>query len=218
MGSLIEAVASPITGLLGGIGAQKGANEQAAYADKSLNLYQEMMNQARADLAPYRTFGQQGMPMLMQANQDANYDRSAALGDYFAGPEYAMLQQQAAQNQMAGGEAMGGMGATSTGNSLASIAPQLGMSHLATKDALAQDAFNRALNITNIGSGAAGSTAAISSGGASGAANLMLNKGSAEAQKKAMPWMIAADQNQRAGQGAASFANFFTSMFGGGGF
>lgn len=218
MGDLIKAAASPITGILGGIGAKKGADTQAKYADKSLDLYMRQQNQARADLAPYRNFGLQGMPLMLDAMNSANYDRSAALSDYYRGPEYAMLQSQASGDILAANEAMGGMGATSTGNALASIAPQLGMSHLGYLDAMNADMFNRGANIAGMGQSAAAGSANISAGGASQAANLMMNKGMAKSQQAALPWMIAADQNQRAAEGAGAFADFFGGMFTGGGF
>lgn len=216
MGQLIEATASPITGLLGGKGAYEGQKKEAEYADRALKLYQQNMERSAEMFDPYVQFGKQGLPMIMEAIDSANYDRGQALTDYYKGPEYAALSEQANRNILAGAEAGAGIGSSSTANDLMRIAPALGSQHLGYLDAKAADDYNRAMGVAGIGQSAAAGTSGVYSGMASQASNLMLNKGQALAAKKAMPWMIAADQNKRAAEGAGAFADFFGGMFTGG--
>lgn len=215
MGSLIEATASPITGLLGGKGAYEGQKKQAEYADKALADYNENIDRSLSFMQPYANFGAAGMPMMLNAIRDSNYDREAALSDYYSSGEYAMMQDAANRNLLTQAESSG-VGGSSVDNALMRIAPQMGSQHLSYLDAKAMDDFNKSLNFMNIGSSASTGMANLLSGGAAGSANLMLGKGEALAAKKAMPWMIAADQNKRAAEGAGAFADFFGGMFTGG--
>jgi len=110
--------------LVGGLfGTDDAADAQVEAAEKSAELQKQMYDQTRADLMPYMNFGKTMLPNVMEAMQPVN--RTQALGEYFNSPEYALLSNQAANQNLAASEAMGGMGATSTSNALASIAPQL---------------------------------------------------------------------------------------------
>ena len=174
----VRKVVGKITGSDRAAGAQENAaREQARIADQSAKIQKEMFNQTRQDLSPFVQVGKGAIPALQQTLNPI--DRTAALSQYFQGPEYQMMQEQAQRNQLAASEAMGGLGATSTANSLASIAPQLGMQHLSGLEAANMDQYNRAMGLVNLGQSSAARTGAAAQNYASGAANALGQKSNA---------------------------------------
>ena len=130
------------------------ADSQAKSAQSELELQRQMFDEQMALGQPYREFGEQYLPMLGEAMTPI--DRQAELGAYYQSPEYAMMNEQARNQQLAASEATGGLGSTSTGNALGAIAPQLGQQHLAMREGQQSDLFNRLLSGVNIGLSGAG--------------------------------------------------------------
>lgn len=135
-------VGDAIGSVVGGItGSNKAADAQIDAANKSANLSQEQDQQIQQNLAPFLQFGTnqlQGLGGLMQP-----LNRQDELAQYYSSPEFAMQSRQARGQQLAASEATGDLGSTSTGNALASIAPQLGMGHLGQREDQQTDMFNR---------------------------------------------------------------------------
>ena len=161
-----------ITGSDRAAGAQENAaNAQLEIGKEQAKVQREMYDKTRTDLQPFMDLGKGAIPALQGTLNPI--DRTAALSQYFQGPEYAMMEEQAQRNQLAASEAMGGLGATSTANSLASIAPQLGMQHLGALEAANMDQYNRAMGLVNLGQSSAARTGAAAQNYASGAANAL---------------------------------------------
>ena len=135
-------VGDAIGSVVGGItGANKAADAQTNAANQSAALSKEQFEQIQQNLAPFLQFGTsqlQGLGGLMQP-----LNRQQELAQFYSGPEFAMQSQQARGQQLAASEATGWLGSTSTGNALASIAPQLGMNYLGQREAQQADMFNR---------------------------------------------------------------------------
>ncbi|NKB39469.1 MAG: hypothetical protein GKR86_00155 [Ilumatobacter sp.] len=174
----VRKVVGKITGSDAAADAQAGAaRQQGRIADQSAKIQKEMFNQTREDLSPFMQAGKDAIPALQQTLNPM--DRTAALSQYFQGPEYQMMQEQAQRNQLAASEAMGGLGATSTSNALAGIAPQLGMQHLSGLEAANMDQYNRAMGLVNLGQSSAARTGAAAQNYASGAAQALGQKSNA---------------------------------------
>ena len=172
--------------LVGGLfGTDDAADAQVEAAEKSAELQKQMYDQTRADLMPYMNFGKTMLPNVMEAMQPVN--RTQALGEYFNSPEYALLSNQAANQNLAASEAMGGMGATSTSNALASIAPQLGTSYLNMLDQQRANNFNMAMGGANLGQSSAAQVGASGQNYAQGASQAFNAAGQAQAQGALAP-------------------------------
>lgn len=78
-------------------------------------------------------------------------NRQQELAQFYQSPEFVLQSRQARGQRLAAAE-VGGLGSTSTGNDLASIAPQLGLSYLAAE---AADLFNRLMSGAGMGLNAA---------------------------------------------------------------
>lgn len=183
MGAIGRAVGSVFGGITG---SDKAADAQKQAAQQSAAVQREQFQATRQDLLPFVQAGKTALPQL-QATM-APIDRTQALSEYFRGPEYAMLQEQAARNQLAASEAMGGMGATSTSNRLGSIAPQLAMQYLGGLEASQMDQYNRAMGLANLGQSSAAQTGAAGQQYASGAAQALTQAGQARAMGAMAPW------------------------------
>ncbi len=196
------AVGSFVGDTIGAItGSGDAGDAQAQAAQQSAAVQKEQFEATRKDLRPFVDVGINALPQLQQAAQPI--DRTQALASYFSGPEYAMMQQQAAQNQLAASEAAGGMGATSTGNALASIAPQLGMQNLSALEASNMDQFNKYMGLANIGQSSAAQTGAAGQQYASGAARAYQQEGEARAMQAMAPWQTATQLGGMAMSGMA---------------
>jgi hypothetical protein len=169
-------------------GTKQAAKAQSKAADQSAQVQREMFEATQAGLAPFVQAGLTALPGIQQAMQPI--DRTQALSDFYAGPEYAMMQQQASANQMAASEAMGGMGSTSTGNALASIAPQLGAQHLGMLEAQQMDQYNRGMGLLGMGQASAAQTGAAGQNYASGAAQAYQQAGAAKAGAAMAPFQM----------------------------
>ncbi len=173
-------VGDAIGSVVGGItGANKAADAQTNAANQSAALSKEQFESIQKNLAPFLQFGTsqlQGLGGLMQP-----LNRQQELSQFYSGPEFAMQSQQARGQQLAAAEATGGLGATSTGNALASIAPQLGMNYLGQREAQQADLFNRLMAGAGMGLNAAAQQGQAGQNYVSQASNAFNQAGAAQA-------------------------------------
>jgi hypothetical protein len=173
-------VGDAIGSFVGGItGANKAADAQTNAANQSAALSKEQFESIQKNLAPFLQFGTsqlQGLGGLMQP-----LNRQQELSQFYSGPEFAMQSQQARGQQLAAAEATGGLGATSTGNALASIAPQLGMNYLGQREAQQADLFNRLMAGAGMGLNAAAQQGQAGQNYVSQASNAFNQAGAARA-------------------------------------
>ncbi len=123
----------------GGAGAQADATREATALQRE--IWQTTMN----NLAPFTPMAQQYVGQMQ--NLSTLEGQGNALNQYYNSQQFNDLANQARYQQLAGAEAMGGLGSTATSNQLASIAPMLGQSWLS-------DQMNNYQNLANIGLGA----------------------------------------------------------------
>ena len=180
-------VGDAIGGVVGGItGSNKAADAQIDAANRGANLSQEQFQQIQQNLAPFLQFGTnqlQGLSGLMQP-----LNRQDELAQYYSSPEFAMQSRQARGQQLAASEATGGLGSTSTGNALASIAPQLGMGYLDQREAQQADMFNRLFAGAGMGLNAAAQQGQAGQNYVSQASNAFDQAGAAQAGRATAPF------------------------------
>ncbi|MBS3834865.1 DNA transfer protein [Proteus mirabilis] len=123
----------------GGAGAQADATREATALQRE--IWQTTMN----NLAPFTPMAQHYVGQMQ--NLSTLEGQGNALNQYYNSQQFNDLANQARYQQLAGAEAMGGLGSTATSNQLASIAPMLGQS-------LLSDQMNNYQNLANIGLGA----------------------------------------------------------------
>ena len=173
-------VGDAIGSVVGGItGSNKAAKAQTNAANQSAALSKEQFQQIQQNLAPFLQFGTsqlQGLQGLMQP-----LDRQGELAQFYQSPEFALQSRQARGQQLAAAEATGGLGSTSTGNALASIAPQLGLSYLGQREAQQADLFNRLMSGAGMGLNAASMTGQAGQNYVSQASNAFNQAGAAQA-------------------------------------
>jgi len=173
VGDAIGSVVGDITG------SNKAVDAQVGMANQSAELSKEQFEEIQNNLAPFLQFGTnqlQGLGGLMQP-----LNRQQELAQFYQSPEFAMQSQQARGQQLAAAEATGGLGSTSTGNALASIAPQLGLSYLGQREAQQADLFNRLMSGAGMGLNAASMTGQAGQNYVSQASNAFNQAGAAQA-------------------------------------
>lgn len=170
-------IGKAVGGLIGDItGTNAAADAQVNAANNSAALQKQMFNQTQANLKPYMDAGKAALPGL-----NALLDPTEALKDFYGGEQYALMGSEAQNNLLSAQEAMGGMGNTSTGNSLKMIAPSLGQQYLA-------DSYNRHMGIANMGQNSAANLGSAAQNYASQAGNAYMQAGQAQAQKAMAPF------------------------------
>lgn len=160
-------------------GANDAADAQTNAANQSAALSKEQFEAIQKNLAPFLQFGTnqlQGLSGLMQP-----LDRQSELAKFYSSPEFAMQSRQARGQQLAASEATGGLGSTSTGNALASIAPTLGMNYLGQREAQQADLFNRLMAGAGMGLNAAAQQGQAGQNYVSQASNAFNQAGAAQA-------------------------------------
>ncbi|WOZ57830.1 hypothetical protein ZP9_00014 [Shewanella phage ZP9] len=161
--------------------AQKSAaKKQQQSAQNELELQKQMFDEQKKLLEPFRQTGLDALNQLPGIAQPL--DRNAELAAYYQSPEFMQMSDVARNQQLASAEATGGLGSTSTGNALASIAPQLGQSYLAQRTAQQSDLYNQLFGLANIGLSGAGSQSAAAGAFGSQAANIMNQSAAQQAQ------------------------------------
>lgn len=160
-------------------GANDAKDAQVNAANQSAALSKEQFEAIQKNLAPFLQFGTnqlQGLQGLMQP-----LDRQGELAQFYSSPEFAMQSRQARGQQLAASEATGGLGSTSTGNALASIAPTLGMNYLGQREAQQADLFNRLMAGAGMGLNAAAQQGQAGQNYVSQASNAFNQAGAAQA-------------------------------------
>jgi hypothetical protein len=214
MGGAISGVGNAVSGVIGGIGAQKAAKQQQKYQDKAMNQTREGYENAVNWVSPYEKAGQSALGGL-QAMAGVPIDRNQLLTNYFASPEYQQMADQARYQSLAGAEATGGLGSTATSNQLASIAPTLGQNYLSAMTDQQQNMYSQLMSLAGLGAESANALGNYSIGQGNTMAGMYQQKGQIMAGKAALPYQVAASANSSMANGAAQDANSFTSMFGG---
>lgn len=176
-------VAGAATSAYQGNQAEIAGRGQLAATREGMDMQERMFNQQLDLLDPYRQSGLQGLESLGGiAGQPL--DRNAELSQYYQSPEFAQMSGVARNQQLASAEATGGLGSTSTGNSLAAIAPQLGQSYLAQRSGQQQDIYNQLSGLANIGLSGAGAQASYAGNYGSNTANALNQSAAQQAQAR----------------------------------
>lgn len=183
-------IGKAVGGFIGDItGTNQAAKSQAAAANRGAHLQKQMFDQTQANLNPFMKAGQGALPGLTDLLKPI--DEQQALQDYYDSEQYALMGSEAQNNLLAASEAMGGMGNTSTGNSLKMIAPQMGQQHLGQLYARQADDFNRHMGVVNMGQNAAANLGNAGQNYASQAGNAYQRAGQAQAQGAMAPFQSA---------------------------
>lgn len=214
MGGAISGVGNAVSGVIGGIGANKAAKQQQKYQDKAMDQSREGYQNAVNWVSPYQEAGQSALAGL-QAIAGQPINRGQLLSDYFKSAEYRQLADQARYQGLNAAEATGGLGSTSTGNMLSSIAPTLGQNYLADMTNQQQNMYAQLMGLAGLGAESANALGNYAIGQGNTMAGMYQQKGQIMAGKAALPYQVAASANSSINNGAASDVNQFTGMFGG---
>ena len=160
-------------------GTNKAAEAQTNAANQSAALSKEQFEAIQKNLAPFLQFGTNQLQGLQGVMQPLN--RQQELAQFYQSPEFALQSRQARGQHLAAAEATGGLGSTSTGNALASIAPTLGMSYLGQREAQQADLFNRLMAGAGMGLNAASMQGTAGQNYVSQASNAFNQAGAAQA-------------------------------------
>lgn len=169
--------------------AKKAAGAQMDAAQAARDFITEQYEAGKEQLDPYTKYGEENLRSLQDAMNPLN--RQEELSAYYASPEYKMLADQARGQQLAAAEATGGLGSTANANSLAAIAPQLGMNYLGQREQQRADLFNRLFNTTQMGFGASQMQAQMAQNYGAQIADTIQQKGAAQAGRymaSGAPW------------------------------
>lgn len=163
-------------------GGDNGAGAQAKAQKQAIAEQTRQWDQTTANMAPFLAVG---APAVNSLNQLSSQQGQADfLNNYYNSENYNQLASQARNQQLAAGEATGSLGSASMQNSLATIAPQLGL-----------NAYNSQLqnyaNLANIGQSAATNQASAGQAYANNQSSLYqglgsINAGAAQQPSKAM--------------------------------
>ncbi|MBI0520867.1 DNA transfer protein [Pectobacterium parmentieri] len=214
MGGVVSGIGGAVSGVLGGIGANKAAKQQVAAQDRAMAASQSGYNSAVSWMSPYEEAGQSGLKGL-QGIAGQPIDREALLSEYFNSPEFQMMADQARNQGLRGAQATGGLGSTATGNMLSSIAPTLGQNYLADMTDQQQAMYSQLMGLTNMGAQSANALGNFAVGQGNTMAGLQQQMGQIKGGKAALPWQVASSANSSINNGASSDINQFTGMFGG---
>lgn len=214
MGGAISGVGNAVSGVIGGIGANKAAKQQQKYQDKAMEQSREGYQNAVNWVSPYQEAGQSALAGL-QAIAGQPINRGQLLSDYFKSAEYRQLADQARYQGLNAAEATGGLGSTATGNMLSSIAPTLGQNYLADMTNQQQNMYAQLMGLAGLGAESANALGNYAMNQGNTMAGMYQQKGQIMAGKAALPYQVAASANSSINNGAASDVNQFTGMFGG---
>lgn len=213
MGGAISGIGGAVSSVIGGIGASKAASQQQKYQDKAMDQQREGYNNAVQWMSPYQEAGKSALTGL-QGIAGQPIDRTSLLNQYFSGPEFQMLSNQARYQGLNSAEATGGLGSTATMNMLSSIAPTLGQNYLNDMTNQQQNMYNQLMGLTGLGAESANALGNYAIGQGNTMAGMYQQKGQIMAGKAALPYQVAASANNSLNNGAASDVNQFTGMFG----
>ena len=167
-------------GFIGDItGTNAAADADINASNQAAALQKQMFDQIQSNLNPFIDAGKAALPGL-----NALLDPTQGLEDFYGSEQYALMGSEGQNNLLASQEATGGMGNTSTGNSLKMIAPNLGQQYLA-------DSYNRHMGIANMGQNSAANLGSAAQNYASQAGNAYMRAGQAQAQGLMAPFQSA---------------------------
>lgn len=175
-------------GLIGAIGAKKGAEEQARIAKEVAGNWKSLGNTEYSWFQPYMQSGTQtlGAQMSMLANPVNNQE---TLATYYASPEYDMMEQQAQYAaQTSAADPYSGMGGSATSNYLGNQAVSLGQNYLKSQNQARQQQFNNLGSISKLGLSASGTMGNLATKDMQGVADAMGIYGAAEGQAEMAPY------------------------------
>lgn len=135
----------PMNGLMKGGGGDGGAGAQADATKYAADLQKQQWDTIMKNLAPFTPLAQQYVQQMQGLS--TLQGQGDALNQYYGSSQYKGLAEQMRNQQLAAAEATGNLGATTTQNALATIAPQLGQSWL-------NNQMGNYQNLANIGLGA----------------------------------------------------------------
>lgn len=140
--------ATVVSSIIGAEGAKSAAGKQAKGAEKAMRQFEQTYEEQKAYIDPYYQAGTKvglaGMTALADPQVQADFYRQ-----YYQSPQFQQQAGAARNVQLASAEATGGLGATSTQNQLARIAPTLGLQALQQQ----QQTYG---NLAQLGYGATG--------------------------------------------------------------
>lgn len=174
-------------GILSSAGAKKGAETEAAALKSLAPAYGTLTEKQYGAISPYMKAGQGALTAQMQMLANP-INSQVALSEYYASPEYAMQQDQAAYSAMAGAEAAGTMGNTATSNVLASSATQLGQTYLKSLNTARGQQIDTLGDISQQGLSATKTMGGWASNNLSDATDLMAGAAQLEGQAAAAPY------------------------------
>lgn len=116
-------------GLISSAGVSGAASKYNQTMKDIAGGYGSLTKAQHGAISPYMQAGTGALTAQMQMLANP-INSQAAQAEYYASPQYAIQQDQAAYSAMAGAEAAGTMGNTATSNVLASSATQLGQTYL----------------------------------------------------------------------------------------
>ena len=112
----------------GGSNNNAGMKAQANATQKGIDLQRQMWQTNMKNLAPFTPLAKQYVQQLQGLS--TLQGQNSALNDYYKSDQYKGLADQMRYQALNAAEATGGLGSTTTTNSLATIAPQLGQNWL----------------------------------------------------------------------------------------
>lgn len=127
-GLVAVAGATLVGGKISSNASKSAAKTQQAGTESGIASQERMFDRSLELQEPYRDAGYGALEGLQGlTNQDY---RAEQLQEYYAGPEYAQMSQQAEEQQMRNAAMTGGVRGGANQVALASIAPQLGQQYL----------------------------------------------------------------------------------------
>ncbi len=176
-------VGKALNSVVGGItGANKAADAQVGAARDSNQMAWNIYQDQKKTNEPFLNAGLAGLKGL-QGIAGQPIDRNVSLAQYFASPEYQMMNDQARNGILRSAQATGGLGSTATGNLLSSIAPQLGQNYLNMMTDQQNNMYGQLLGLSNVGLSAAGANNAAAGDYSNAYGNNMAQIGASKAGK-----------------------------------
>lgn len=175
--------------------AERAAQQGSQQSDEQLRQSQA---EASAMYAPYREMGLNALTKAMQMAQQPR-DQNQFLQNYFQGPEYQILNQQAQDNILRNQAATGGFRSGATQAGLAQISPMLGIQALQRQNMLDQQQFGNLMGIAQPGYNATNSQALLRAGLGEQLAQGAMFRGMNKAQSKRNQYGVIGQANEDLG-------------------
>ena len=196
-------------GIISSIGAGKAASAQAEAMKKIAKGYGKVGQWQYQQISPWMNAGKGALTAQMQMLANP-LNSQAALSDYYAGPQYAQQEQQAQYALDSAAESTGTMGATATGNALASQSVSLGQNYLKGLNQQRSQQFQQLGGISSQGLGATKTMNQSAFQDYNAAANLLSGAAAAEGQATMAPY-TGIQQSMRTGMGLYGMGSMMKS-------